>query len=103
MNKKMVMGFISYGLIFIALIMAISFKNKVCIGDSILNMMGIKAWSHGTMGIHCTVIYAFIVVILAWIASAKLLGEKYEKLVRSIPAVILLLLLIVPRVVNAVW
>jgi len=46
----------------------------VCMGDSILGAIGLRAWSHGNSGIHLTVFYSLIFLIPAF-----MLGKKYSE------------------------
>jgi len=46
----------------------------VCVGDNILNALGIKAWSNGDAGTHYTVYYSLI-----FFAPAFVLGLKHKK------------------------
>ena len=47
--------------------------NGLCIGDIVLDFIGLKAWSNGDTGIHYTIWYTLIFLIPAF-----LLGSKYK-------------------------
>ena len=45
---------------------AISGQNGFCLGDNILNALGLKAWSNGVHGTHYTVFYSLGMLIFAF-------------------------------------
>lgn len=50
-------------------------KNGYCLGDELLNSLGLKAWSGGTQGTHYTALYA-LGLLLAAIVMYAMTTEK---------------------------
>ncbi|MGO1580240.1 MAG: hypothetical protein ACTHWZ_02375 [Peptoniphilaceae bacterium] len=74
MKRKIGLGSLSIVLLVIFIITSISIKGY-CIGDSILESLGFQAWSKsGRQGIHYTVLYSLIFLILS-----IFIGRKYEE------------------------
>lgn len=53
-KRKIGIGTTSLVLFIIGSLFAFTF-NKVCIGDNILNYIGLKSWSNGNQGTHYTI------------------------------------------------
>ena len=69
-NKKLGIGSISLALVIIAFIWSYTIFGY-CLGDTILNVLGIPAWSNRATGIHYTIFYSFVFLIPAIILGAK--------------------------------
>jgi len=66
----------------------------VCIGDNILNLLGLKAWSNGDTGIHLTAYYSLVFFIPAFLLGMKYknnYGAKVGKYISAIVGSILIL------------
>ena len=51
----------------------IAIYDNLCLGDYLLGLVNLPAWSNGTSGMHYTVWYSLVLLIPAFI-----LGKKYE-------------------------
>ena len=82
-KKKIGIGTASLLLDFIGLAWCVSY-NGFCIGDAVLNSIGLKAWSNGNSGNHLTIIYSLIFFVPALVLSLKFkehFGTKAGKIV----------------------
>ena len=61
-KRKIGIGTTSLVLFIIGSLFAFTF-NKVCIGDNILNYIGLKSWSNGNQGTHYTIFYSLLFYI----------------------------------------
>ncbi|MGE7183882.1 hypothetical protein ACQKKK_07680 [Peribacillus sp. NPDC006672] len=66
-TKDIGVGSLSFVLCIIGILFTFRFANKFCIGDSILNNIGLSAWSNGDTGIHLTMFYSVIFFIPSFI------------------------------------
>jgi len=75
MKKKLGKGSLSLLLVALALLWScnIAIYDNFCLGDYLLGLMNLPAWSNGTNGMHYTVWYSLFLLIPAFI-----LGKKYE-------------------------
>lgn len=71
MNKKLGTGSISLIFVMLALLWSCNIRG-FCIGDFVLNHLGLPAWSEGTSGMHYTVFWGLPLYITAF-----LLGHRY--------------------------
>ena len=62
-KRKIGIGTTSLVLFIIGSLFAFTF-NKVCIGDNILNYIGLKSWSNGNQGTHYTIFYSLLFYII---------------------------------------
>ena len=69
---KLGLGSLTLPLLLMGLVWAVTF-NSICIGDIVLNAMGLKAWSNGDSGVHYTIIYSLIFFI-----PSLLFGKRYK-------------------------
>ena len=60
-KRKIGIGTTSLVLFIIGSLFAFTF-NKVCIGDNILNYIGLKSWSNGNQGTHYTIFYSLLII-----------------------------------------
>lgn len=82
-------------LIFIAgIIFSFSFPNKICLGDSILEYLGLKSWSNGSTGIHYTIFYSLIFFICSFIVGHKFKDNVGAYLGKSLSLIILGIILL---------
>ena len=73
MKKKFGFGSIALLLSVLCIFLSVTFsKTGICYGDELLNMLGIKAWSNGTSGVHYTIFY----MIPFWVLSI-FLGHRF--------------------------
>lgn len=72
----------------------VTFKNGLCIGDNILNLVGLKAWSKGTSGNHYTMFYSLLFffpsMIIGWEFKENI-GSKLGSILSLIVATIIIL------------
>jgi len=71
MLKKIGIGTVSLLLDFFGLAWCVRYKNAFCLGDTVLNHIGLKAWSNGNSGSHLAIIYSLIFFIPALVLSIK--------------------------------
>ena len=72
-KKKIGIGTLSLLLSLIGIAWAVTF-NGFCLGDNILNFIGMKSWSNGNSGTHYTVFYSLIFFV-----PSVILGYKYAE------------------------
>lgn len=97
LKKKIGVGSTSILLFIAGLLFSFNFNNGVCFGDSILNYLGLNAWSKGTQGTHYTIFYSSIFFILSVIIGHKFkedFGSKLGKILSSIILIIMLIIII---------
>ena len=58
-KRKLGLGSLTLPLLLMGVIWAVTF-NSICIGDIVLNSVGLKAWSNGESGVHYTIFYSLI-------------------------------------------
>lgn len=71
-NKELRIGSISLILCILGILFSISYKS-FCIGDYILNGVGLSSWSNSGTGIHYTIFYS-----LAFFIPSFVIGLKYK-------------------------
>lgn len=74
-------------------------SNGFCLGDYILNQLGLKAWQNDEekMGLRYTFFYALFFVVIGWKGAKKYLKDSYPLLIRKLPWIFFgLLLFVVP-------
>lgn len=59
-NKWIGKGIISILLCILGILFSFSFGKDICLGDRVLNLIGLEAWSNGNSGIHYTIFYSLI-------------------------------------------
>jgi uncharacterized membrane protein YhaH (DUF805 family) len=72
-SKKIGLGSLSLLLSILGILFLMSFGKEYCFGDSMLNLLGLKAWSNGAYGFHITIFYSLIFFI-----PALALGHKFN-------------------------
>jgi hypothetical protein len=73
-KKKLGPGSLSIVLALLGILFGVSFQGGFCIGDYILNSVGLRAWSSGSnVGTHLTLFYSLLLFIPAF-----LIGHKYK-------------------------
>ncbi|MDM5452259.1 hypothetical protein [Peribacillus simplex] len=96
-TKELGVGSISFALCLIGILFTFRFGNKFCIGDSILNNIGMTAWTNGETGIHYTMIYSAIFFIPSFIIGhihPDNRGAKAGGIISGFLSVLIILLLI---------
>ena len=58
-------------MVIISLAWSISFSKNACLGDHILQIIGVPAWSSANSGLHYTPFYSIPVLVIASIIAAK--------------------------------
>ncbi|WP_347940260.1 hypothetical protein AAEY33_21665 [Peribacillus simplex] len=66
-TKNIGLGSLSFALCLIGILFTIQFGDKPCIGDNILNTIGLSFLSNGDSGIHYTMFYSAIFFIPSFI------------------------------------
>lgn len=79
MKKKLGMGSMSLLLFALGVIWSANINRQFCLGDSILNAIGLPAWSNGNSGSHYTIIYALIFLIPSIIVGYKFPNDLFAK------------------------
>ena len=82
-RKKIGIGTASLLLDLFGLAWCVSY-NAFCLGDTILNHIGLKAWSNGKSGSHLAIIYSLIFFVPALVLSIKYeehFGTKAGKII----------------------
>lgn len=74
LKHKIGRGSFSIILLILGLGFSMPFSNGICIGDYIVRVLGLEAWSEGNGGIHYTLFYSMIFFLPAWY-----LGDKYRE------------------------
>ncbi len=103
MKRKFGFGTTSLMLFILAMIWPSNIKwlNDFCLGDVVLDFINLPAWSTnsiGRIGVHHTVYYTFVILILAIIVGHKFpehIFAKLGKILATIYTVILLFFLFV--------
>ena len=67
-----------------------------CLGDCVLRMLGLPAWSNGDSGVHFTVFYGLIFTVPAWLLARRYLNDKFAVAGRNIAVVLTFALLLAP-------
>jgi hypothetical protein len=75
-RKKWGLGSISIVLVLLGILWGIRFRSGLCIGDFIVNSIGLQAWSNG--GATGTRTHLALFYSLPFFISAFLLGNKYN-------------------------
>jgi hypothetical protein len=79
MKKKLGIGSISLILFALGVIWSANIKRQFCLGDIILNAIGLPAWSNGNSGNHYTIIYALIFLIPSILVGYKFPDDLFAK------------------------
>lgn len=58
-RKRLGIGSLAFVLMALGVLIAFTFKGR-CIGDAVLDAVGLRAWSEGSRGVHYTVFYSLI-------------------------------------------
>jgi hypothetical protein len=86
-------GTLSLPIIVMGIVWGFTFYG-VCVGDNILNYIGLKAWTNGDTGIHLTVYYSLIFYICAFAIAVKYkndIGAKLGKIISMVIGSIIIL------------
>ena len=89
MIKKIRFGIGSFSLLLTAIGIAWAFSFRgICIGDIVLDFIGINAWSNGNSGTHYTVYYSLAFFIPAFLLGLKRKNDFGAKVGMVISAII---------------
>jgi len=94
LKRKLGLGTLSLLLSIIGVVWAFTFRGGICIGDNVLNYLGLKAWSNGNTGIHFTIHYSLIFFIPAFFMAVKYnddFGAKVGKTVSMAVGIFIIL------------
>ncbi|MGZ9816691.1 hypothetical protein ACXM0N_12275 [Peribacillus simplex] len=103
-KKHIGVGSLSFALCLIGILFNFRFGDKFCIGDIILNNIGLSAWSNGDSGIHYTVFYSIIFFIPSFIIGNihhDNKGAKAGKIISGFLSVLIVQVLIT-TIINLV-
>lgn len=92
-KRKIGIGSISLLLVIFAFFWAFSIRG-FCLGDKVLSLLNIPAWSNGTTGTHYTVFYTYIFLIPSVILSIKFNNDKFAKVSKWISIIFIAILLL---------
>jgi hypothetical protein len=87
-HKKIGYGTLSIILSILGILWSFSINN-VCIGDLILNSLGVKTWSETNTGIHYTVFYSCLFFVAAFIIATLNKKDFGAKLGRVVSAIVI--------------
>lgn len=83
-TKQIGIGTTSILFILLAFLWSANLKNGVCIGDNILNYMGLPIWTNGDTGFHFTLFYSLVFLIPAFILAYKYPNHLFAKISKMI-------------------
>ncbi len=101
--KNRVIGIAFFSLMIFGLSFSSTASNGFCLGDYLLNQLGLKAWHNDQekLGLHYTFFYALTFVVIGWRGATKYLKESHPYLIKKMLWIFLaLLLFIVPAVTE---
>ena len=87
-KRKIGIGTTSLVLFIIGSLFAFTF-NKVCIGDNILNYIGLKSWSNGNQGTHYTLLFYIPSLIIGYKFNDNF-GSKVGNILSTIMVTIII-------------
>ena len=92
-HRNFGLGTLSIAFTVMGIIWGFTFFN-VCVGDNILSILGLKAWSNGDTGTHFTAFYSLIFLLPAFWLGMKYkndFGAKIGKIISATIGIILVL------------
>lgn len=90
-SKKLGIGSLTIVLFILAIVWSISI-GEFCIGDTALNVLGLRAWSNVESGTHFTVFYSMLFLIPSVILSYKYPEYRFAKSGRILSLIYMLLI-----------
>lgn len=102
-TKDIGLGSLSFALI--GILFTFQFGDKPCIGDDILNNIGLSAWSNGDSGIHYTMFYSAIFFIPSFIIGhiyPDNRGAKAGKIISGFLSILIVSVLLT-IIIDLVW
>ncbi|MFJ8068330.1 hypothetical protein ACIQZD_05145 [Peribacillus sp. NPDC096447] len=104
-TKDIGVGSLSFALCLIGILFTFQFGDKSCIGDNILNNIGLSAWSNGDSGIHYTMFYSAIFFIPSFIIGhmhPDNRGAKAGKIISGFLSILIVSVLLT-IIIDLVW
>ncbi|MES1041370.1 hypothetical protein [Peribacillus simplex] len=104
-TKDIGFGSLSFALCLIGILFTIPFGDKPCIGDNILNNIGLSFLSNGDSGIHYTMFYSAIFFIPSFIIGhiyPDYRGAKAEKIILGFLSILIVSVLLT-IIIDLVW
>ena len=95
MKKQIGIGSLSLLLVILAFFWSFSVFGH-CLGDQILTILSLPAWSNGTVGFHYTVVYAYIFLIPALLFSIRYEDDLFATSGKKLSIIFICILLIAP-------
>ncbi|MGE4514490.1 MAG: hypothetical protein AB7E26_11835, partial [Chryseobacterium sp.] len=83
----------SFLLVILTFFWSIELKNGDCIGDNILQKIGLPFWTNGSTGFHLTLFYSLIFLIPAFILANKYPDHLFSKTSKAISLIGIFVLL----------
>jgi hypothetical protein len=99
MNKNTIIGILFLLLMVFGLFFSAEASNGFCLGDYLLNQLGLKSWQNDEeqLGLRYIFFYALAFVVIGWRGAAKYLKASQPNLVKALPWIFVALLFIVPK------
>ncbi len=96
MSRKFSAGSLSLLLVMLAVLWScnLSLFDGKCLGDYVLNSLGVPAWSNGDTGIHYSVYYSLILLIPAFILGNKKPSDLFAAFGKWLSGIMLSIMLI---------
>lgn len=81
MKKNFAAGSISIALFILAVVWSINIKSlgNFCLGDVVLNAIGLQAWSDGSYGTHYAIFYGIVFLIPAILVGIKFRDHVFAR------------------------
>ena len=100
-GHKFGIGTLSLILALLGLLFSFSFGLNVSVGDSLITLLGLRAWSNGNKGLHYTIFYTLIFFIPALYISYKFKDDMGSRLGGIISILYIVFILFnVPLLIN---
>lgn len=100
--KNKIIGSAFFLLMIVGLFFSATASNGFCLGDYLLNQLGLRAWHNDQekLGFHYTFFYALLFIALGWRGTTKYLKESHPYLIKKMPWIFLVLLLFIMPAVT---
>lgn len=83
MNKKIGVGTLSFILLIVGLVWGFTWNHSFCLGDFVLNAIGLKSWSNGNSGTHYAVLYSLFFLVPSAVIGIKFPDSRLAKFGKS--------------------
>ena len=89
-KQKVTKRIIAVPLIILGLVLGVTYKDGLCVGDNLFTALGLPAWSNGTTGTHYPAVVGSVIILIGIGLLNYTLQTKARRLLWGI--VILLLI-----------